>query len=365
MLRERREAMGVSLAEVEAATRIRQKYLAAIESDDWHLLPGEIVGRGFLRNYAAYLELEPEEVMERRRAITDPHIASSLSNTSAGATLPPSRQVDYRPKDVELHDDEELEDEEGGSGLPFLPILLIGILLFFGWWNLERIGSWTSTAYSGVQARLAQLSAPSQEPAVPTTAPLLEAQFTATFTPIVTVESEQSGIAATPVTDTPTPQLLPTETPTPQPLPTETPTSELLPTDTPVPPTPEPLPTDTPVPPTPIPVPTDTPPPVVAAAVCPDQRSTITSPGFNQVISGAVQVNGTATHEDFQYYKLEYLVGGAYNYFDGANGQVASGRLGVLDTTSLPNGAYTIRIVVVDNTGNFPPPCEVPVVIQN
>ncbi|MCB0183267.1 MAG: helix-turn-helix domain-containing protein, partial [Caldilineaceae bacterium] len=40
VLRERRDAMGASLAEVETATRIRQKYLAALESDDWHLLPG-------------------------------------------------------------------------------------------------------------------------------------------------------------------------------------------------------------------------------------------------------------------------------------------------------------------------------------
>ena len=58
MLRERREAMGASLAEVETATRIRQKYLAALESDEWHLLPGEVIGRGFLRNYSTYLGLD-------------------------------------------------------------------------------------------------------------------------------------------------------------------------------------------------------------------------------------------------------------------------------------------------------------------
>ena len=52
LLRERREAMGVTLAEAEVATRIRQKYLAALEADEWDLLPGEVVGRGFLRNYS-------------------------------------------------------------------------------------------------------------------------------------------------------------------------------------------------------------------------------------------------------------------------------------------------------------------------
>ena len=94
LLRERREAMGVSLAEVEVATRIRQKYLSALEADDWNLLPGEVVGRGFLRNYADYLGLEPQEVMDRRRATTDVGLTQVLSTTSAGAPLPPERAVD-------------------------------------------------------------------------------------------------------------------------------------------------------------------------------------------------------------------------------------------------------------------------------
>jgi len=64
MLRARREAMGATLAEAEVATRIRQKFLAALEADEWALLPGEVVGRGFLRNYAAYLGLEPTEILD-------------------------------------------------------------------------------------------------------------------------------------------------------------------------------------------------------------------------------------------------------------------------------------------------------------
>src|SRR5690606_9666245 len=81
MLRKRREAMGATLAEVEAATKIRQKYLAALEADEWQLLPGEVVGRGFLRNYAAYLALDATEMIERRRAVADPSLASVLSST--------------------------------------------------------------------------------------------------------------------------------------------------------------------------------------------------------------------------------------------------------------------------------------------
>ena len=83
-LRERREALGATLAEIESATKIRQKYLAALESDEWQMLPGEVIGRGFLRNYSAYLGLESNELVERRRAITEPGVINILSNTSAG-----------------------------------------------------------------------------------------------------------------------------------------------------------------------------------------------------------------------------------------------------------------------------------------
>jgi hypothetical protein len=45
--------------------------------------------------------------------------------------------------------------------------------------------------------------------------------------------------------------------------------------------------------------------------------------------------------------------------------QVSGGVLGNIDTTVLVNGEYTIRLTVVDQVGNFPPPCDVTVVVQN
>ena len=108
---------------------------------------------------------------------------------------------------------------------------------------------------------------------------------------------------------------------------------------------------------------------VVAAPACADARSSIASPGVNQVLSGPVAVTGRAFHESFQYYKLEYApganVGDGYTYFDGANSGVDGGTLGVLNTSSLPNGVYTLRLTVVDMTANYPPPCQVTITIQN
>ena len=87
------------------------------------------------------------------------------------------------------------------------------------------------------------------------------------------------------------------------------------------------------------------------------------------MLSGQVAVTGRAFHESFQYYKLEYApganVGDGYTYFDGANSGVDGGTLGVLNTSSLPNGVYTLRLTVVDMTANYPPPCQVTITIQN
>ena len=156
ILRERREAMGVTLAEVEVATRIRQKYLAALESDEWDLLPGEVVGRGFLRNYSTYLGLDPNEMIERRRAIADESLAAVLADTSAGSTLPPERPVDYRPKDGALHDEEdELEAPRRLNLAPVAIGLAVVALVAALWWAATWFGDDIAAGLSGVQQQIA------------------------------------------------------------------------------------------------------------------------------------------------------------------------------------------------------------------
>ena len=62
-LRLQREAMGVTLQQAAEDTRIREKFLQAIESGDYQSLPGTVYTKGFLRNYAQYLNLDPEEML--------------------------------------------------------------------------------------------------------------------------------------------------------------------------------------------------------------------------------------------------------------------------------------------------------------
>lgn len=146
------------------------------------------------------------------------------------------------------------------------------------------------------------------------------------------------------------------------------------PTGTPAPPT-EVVPTVTPtatrrVPPTPPPVePTATPTPLVIAPDCPNPGVRITSPGVNAVLDGPVEVYGSASIDNFEYYKFEYQSAdgqtGWITYDDLKGTPVTEGFLGVWNVSSLPSGPYLFRLVVVDATGNYPPPCQVRVSVQH
>jgi cytoskeleton protein RodZ len=62
--REARQARSLSLEEIAQATRIRVRYLAALESGDYETLPSAAQARGFLRAYASYLGLDPKPLLE-------------------------------------------------------------------------------------------------------------------------------------------------------------------------------------------------------------------------------------------------------------------------------------------------------------
>jgi len=67
-LRDARETKGIDLFRVERDTKIRSKYLAALEEGDYTELPGDVYTRGFLRNYASYLGLDADEIEEEWRS---------------------------------------------------------------------------------------------------------------------------------------------------------------------------------------------------------------------------------------------------------------------------------------------------------
>jgi hypothetical protein len=169
---------------------------------------------------------------------------------------------------------------------------------------------------------------------------------------------------------------IPMTTPEPSTIPTNGPLAASTLTPTPLPPTITPTPTATPIPPTRPVRPTATPEvsatdaPAVKPAACPSANVCITSPGMNQVVQGNVAVRGIANVDNFQYYKIEAAPGA--NPKDGqwtVVGQlhynpVSGGVLETFNSGAYPAGTYTLRLVVVDRTGNYPEPCRVTIVVQ-
>ena len=57
----------IDINEVEARTKIRAKYLRAIENEEWDLLPGDVYARSFLRTYGDFLGLDTRQLLDDYR----------------------------------------------------------------------------------------------------------------------------------------------------------------------------------------------------------------------------------------------------------------------------------------------------------
>ena len=173
--------------------------------------------------------------------------------------------------------------------------------------------------------------------------------FTATYLePSLELVAENEATPTVPILLEPTPSpTLGPPTPTFTPRPTRSPRPTSTPEATLIPPTPTPEP--------------------VILPDCPNPGARLTNPSVNAVLQGPVKVTGSASIDNFDYYKFELRPVGAteWSTLQLFKEPVADGFLGTWDTSALPAGAYTFRLVVVDKTGNYPPPCEVSVTIEH
>lgn len=67
-LREARTGRGIELTEVERVTKVRIKFLRAMEEDRWADLPGPYYARSFLSTYARFLDLDDEALVDEYRS---------------------------------------------------------------------------------------------------------------------------------------------------------------------------------------------------------------------------------------------------------------------------------------------------------
>jgi cytoskeletal protein RodZ len=122
VLRTAREAKGVDVGRVERDTKIRTRYLSALERGDYRDLPGAVYTKGFLRNYGLYLGLDPEYLIDLYRLET-----GAPARERVGSAPPPARTV-RRARAFVL--------TPGGI---FAAILTVGVIVFAAYLGYEFV----------------------------------------------------------------------------------------------------------------------------------------------------------------------------------------------------------------------------------
>jgi cytoskeleton protein RodZ len=120
-LHEARTRRKLSLQQVEEATKIRGRYLQAIEDDEWDQLPGDTYARAFIRTYGRFLGLDGDRLAEEQRR-------------NRGAARPGERlpRVDPQPRPVVRRRPRRGSRIPSGVVVAIVTALVIAALLAIG-----------------------------------------------------------------------------------------------------------------------------------------------------------------------------------------------------------------------------------------
>jgi cytoskeleton protein RodZ len=161
-LRREREIRGISLKEIADATKISRRFLEAVERNDHKTLPAPVFTRGFVREYARYLGLNTEEMVNRYnfaaenddRVEKPPHIEK----------YPRSPVRDITPKPPAKRGIPSTLFRVNGNVLVLA--LLVGALIAVAWWAVQQRDERTRAADRlPATERAARPVAPAGEPA--------------------------------------------------------------------------------------------------------------------------------------------------------------------------------------------------------
>jgi cytoskeletal protein RodZ len=129
ILREARENKGLTLAEVQDKTRINARFLTALEQGDYGKLPTPVHVRGFLRNYARFLGLDPQPLVDRYERVLEQETAVFPPDNGQQPILEPlvpprQDQPFFNPVNYEVDDGRSPTNSE-----PFLRLVIILALI--------------------------------------------------------------------------------------------------------------------------------------------------------------------------------------------------------------------------------------------
>ena len=133
-LRREREIRGISLKEIADATKISKRFLEAIERNDHKTLPAPVFTRGFVREYARYLGLNSEEIVNRYNfaAVGDDRIEKTAHLERLTHPEPPAAPPKPLPK-KDIPPAYARIDRN-----VFLTIFIVAALAGVSWWAIRN-----------------------------------------------------------------------------------------------------------------------------------------------------------------------------------------------------------------------------------
>jgi len=204
LLRAKRDELGRTLAEVESTTHIRQKYLVALEDENFSVFSDAVRARGFLRVYARYLGLDVPDLLSR--------FDSALPKTQ---TLPniPQNPTGLGPVDFSLRLDER--PNWGRRILSWLSIMFVVALIAGGiWlWQTGQLADVVTSARAAVPfwPKATSTATVTPSPTASTVpAPAILPTATTTVTGGPTATPQPTTLPASNATATPSPTTTPT-----------------------------------------------------------------------------------------------------------------------------------------------------------
>ena len=214
ILREARENKGLSLEEAQGKTRINVRYLTALENGQYSALPTPVHVRGFLRNYARFLGLDPQPLLTRYAAgqgqDAPPPMAETREITPDNPLVERQDQPFFDPVNMEVNGKSGYGVGSGGSGGMLQIVIIVALVIALALianrfipilFGRGEEGNAVEEVSAAVRDMVAEVTGATPTPSTtPTPAPTGESSITVNGTeqPIVNTGRNNPGGAATP-----------------------------------------------------------------------------------------------------------------------------------------------------------------------
>ena len=143
ILRKERERQKLTVQDVEQGTSIRSVYIEALENGDYDKLPGEVYAKGFVKNYAGFLNLDAETLSKEFSAELSPPVVE----VAEGETVIEENIVEDTPKKTKTKitelksTDIAVNNSGNSSGSNFsiiAAVVLIALLAGGAWFYMQN-----------------------------------------------------------------------------------------------------------------------------------------------------------------------------------------------------------------------------------